>query len=92
MGKNIYFFSAAEDPWQYAGMYIIHPEEHPNQRANMIECTDCAHCVDLHTPSPDDDANLITARADAIKQFDEWYNAADIAEKKEDKYKDMILV
>jgi hypothetical protein len=45
----------------------------------------------LHTPSANDAQNLIDGRADAIKQMDEWYNAADIVQKKKEE-KDMFLI
>ena len=70
---------------------IEDPVKHPDQKAWLINCTDCGHCIDLHTPSADDAQDLIDGRADAIKQMDEWYNAADILQKKKEE-KDMFLI
>lgn len=52
--SNIVFNNAIEDPWQYAGMREI---DHPYQAdlvANLIDCTDCAHCVDIHVAKDSD--------------------------------------
>ena len=41
-------------------------------KAVLITCDDCAHCVDLKTPSPKDAPTLTTAR-NLIKQtVTEW--------------------
>ena len=72
-GKNIYFFNAIEDPWQYAGMRSIpDPDEHPDQRAWLINCTNCAHCIDLKPPLETDAQNLKDGRADAIELIYSW--------------------
>lgn len=72
-GDHIYFFNAQEDPWQYAGLrHIKNPEEHKKQKAWLIECTDCAHCIDLHTPSASDPKSLKEGRAHAISTITEW--------------------
>ena len=48
-GSNIFFMNAIEDPWRYAGMQKIHdPVLQKDMRAHLIDCKDCAHCVDLH--------------------------------------------
>ncbi len=62
-GSNILFANAGEDPWQYAGMRRIYNVTHQAQmKAVMIECADCAHCVDLKTPSEADAPSLRNAR------------------------------
>ena len=61
-GSNIVFATASEDPWQYAGMIKIHnPDKQKNMLAVHINCTDCGHCIDLHTPSPNDPLELTQA-------------------------------
>ena len=67
-GDHIFFFNAIEDPWQYAGMrHISDPSTHVSQKAWLINCTDCAHCVDLHAPAASDAQSLKAGRADAIQ-------------------------
>ena len=52
---NIVFNNAIEDPWQYAGMRSIpYPEYQTELFANLIDCTDCAHCVDIGVAKDDD--------------------------------------
>lgn len=51
-GQNIFFANAEEDPWQWAGMREIQdPIRQAGMTAEMINCTDCGHCVDFHTPT-----------------------------------------
>jgi len=93
-GKRIYFFNAIEDPWQYAGMRnITDPEKHPDQKAWLIDCENCAHCVDLKTPTDSDADSLKNGREDAYKQLDAWYNSTDSYDfAGEEVKKDMILI
>ena len=50
-GDNIVFINAAEDPWQMAGMTQIHnPETQSTMTALFVDCADCGHCIDFHTP------------------------------------------
>lgn len=58
-GSNIVFANAIEDPWQWAGMRQIHdPATQSGMEAILINCENCAHCVDLHTPSLTDAPTL----------------------------------
>ena len=62
-GSNIVFANAIEDPWQYAGMREIHdPATQSGMVAHMINCNNCAHCIDLRTPSPTDTPGLTVIR------------------------------
>ena len=62
-GTNIVFNNAIEDPWQYAGMRKVHnPEKQTSIVTNLIECVDCAHCIDLHGNKPDDPPEVTAAR------------------------------
>ena len=62
-GSNIVFANAIEDPWQYAGMRSIYNATlQDNSEAVLINCNNCAHCVDLKTPSGADAPTLINAR------------------------------
>lgn len=50
-GHNIFFANAEEDPWQWAGMRDYNPTKYPTLHAEMINCTNCGHCIDFHTPT-----------------------------------------
>ena len=72
-GKNIYFFTASEDPWQYVGMRKIHnPQTQSGMKTWYIDCTDCAHCIDLNPPSDSDAEILKNGRADAYSTITYW--------------------
>lgn len=47
---NIVLTNGVEDPWKWAGLL----ESRNDMIAMEIDCVDCAHCVDLYTPKPDD--------------------------------------
>lgn len=38
----------------------------------LIDCNNCAHCVDLHTPSEDDSPPLKIARSKILKTITKW--------------------
>ena len=40
--------------------------------AVLINCNDCAHCVDLHTPSPADAPTLTNARNHIQSVITQW--------------------
>ena len=62
-GTNIVFNNAIEDPWQYAGMRKVHnPEKQTSIVANLMECVDCAHCIDLHGDQPTDPPEVTAVR------------------------------
>ena len=62
-GDKIVFVNAIEDPWQYAGMRSIYNSTFQSgMEAILINCNDCAHCVDLKTPSDTDAPTLTNAR------------------------------
>lgn len=62
---NIFFTNGVEDPWRWATVQqSAEPDRLP---AVVIDCPECAHCVDLHTPDATDAPELATTRA-AIKQ------------------------
>jgi hypothetical protein len=67
-GDKIIFANAVEDPWQYAGLTKIQNQTtQAGMKTVYINCNNCAHCVDLHTPSPADAPTLTNARS-LIKQ------------------------
>ena len=64
-GTNIVFNNAVEDPWQYAGMRKVHdPAVQTTIVTNLIDCTDCAHCVDMLPDAANDPPALTKARQD----------------------------
>lgn len=58
VGTNIIFFNADEDPWKFASEM----EANEGNVVISIVCDNCAHCIDLQTPSDDDPSTLIEAR------------------------------
>ena len=60
-----FFVNGVEDPWQWAS--VRHPLG-PTVPAVVVNCSQCAHCVDLVTPTDDDAATLKDVRA-RITQF-----------------------
>jgi len=45
-GSNIYFTNGVEDGWKWAGIQTL-PEK-SKMKAEVIDCDDCAHCVELY--------------------------------------------
>jgi len=46
-GFNIIYTNGIEDPWSRASIMT----STPNMPAYVMNCNDCAHCADLHTPT-----------------------------------------
>ena len=61
MGANTYFTNGVEDQWQWA---TIRDVNLGSQRARTSNCTDCGHCVEMYTPTPNDSAELNATRDD----------------------------
>jgi len=53
VGEHIYFLTADEDPWKYAGKRVAGDNDEKNGVWH-IKCNGCAHCVDLHSEGGDD--------------------------------------
>jgi hypothetical protein len=62
---NLIMTNGDEDPWIWAGLQ----QSHGDVKAIVIDCNDCAHCVDLYTPSPNDAAPLKRARAEELSSL-----------------------
>lgn len=63
---NIFFTNGVEDPWKWAGVTKV-----PNvqgMEAQVVDCDDCAHCVELYTPKDTDSPALKQAR----NKIDKW--------------------
>lgn len=57
---NIFFSNGVEDPWKWAGAMAV--PEHSGMEAQIIDCPNCAHCVELYTPKDSDSHELKKAR------------------------------
>jgi len=68
-GTNIFFTNGIEDPWQWAG---VRASLSSTETAVLINCTQCAHCVDLYTPQSTDAPELLAARLLFIQTLDGW--------------------
>lgn len=55
---NLIFTNGGEDPWQWAS------KRSPSKgmQSYVADCNECAHCVDLETPSSHDSLVLKTIR------------------------------
>jgi hypothetical protein len=62
--SQIFFVNAGEDPWQWAGQTDSDAAEARQQKAYVMDCTDCGHCKDLHGNDPSDPAEVTKARKD----------------------------
>jgi hypothetical protein len=59
-GSNIFFVNGVEDPWQWAS---IRSTLNPFNFATVVNCSQCAHCVDLYTPTSTDAPELVFTRS-----------------------------
>ena len=57
---NIFFTNGVEDPWKWAGAMSV--PEGSGMEAQIVDCDDCAHCVELYTPKDTDAPTLKAAR------------------------------
>ena len=72
-GDKIIFANAVEDPWQYAGLTKIQNQTtQSGMKTVYINCNNCAHCVDLRTPSPADAPTLTNARNFIKQTVTQW--------------------
>ena len=58
--SNTFFVNGVEDPWQWAS---VRQPLGPSVPAVVVNCTQCAHCVDQLTPTAEDAATLKETRA-----------------------------
>ena len=63
---NIFFTNGYEDPWKWAGAMSV--PEYSGMEAQVVDCEDCAHCVELYTPKDTDAPVLKQAR----KRIETW--------------------
>jgi hypothetical protein len=76
-GSNIVFVNASEDPWQTAGMTQIHnPEKQSGMTAFYVDCNDCGHCMDFHTPSANAPQELTDVQEAVAEVVISWVEQA----------------
>lgn len=56
------------DPWKWASLL----QSKGNIIARVANCTNCAHCVDLYTPTTNDAAELKKIRDEQYLTISEW--------------------
>ena len=65
---NLIFTNGVEDPWRHASL-----DQSKGQMVSiLINCTDCAHCVDLYNPTPNDSPQLKLSRNIEVFYFSTW--------------------
>ena len=69
IGHNIFYSDFSDDPWQRAS--INYPQDN-DQPYYLTKCNDCGHCLDLHTPSDDDNEELKTCRLNFENYLEKW--------------------
>jgi len=57
--SNTFFVNGVEDPWQWAS---VRHTLAPTVPAVVVNCTQCAHCVEEYTPMADDAKELVAVR------------------------------
>ena len=65
---NIIFTNGGEDPWQWAGIR----KDKDEMRAILIDCDNCAHCVELYTEKEEDSDILKNARTEIEERMSSW--------------------
>lgn len=57
------------DPWQWAS---LQKSKKSDVYAHVIQCNDCAHCVDLHAPNKNDAKDLTDTRTYELDNIKRW--------------------
>ena len=68
--QNLIIVNGCEDPWQGESLLENQDEVH----SFYVDCENCAHCVELYTPSPNDSWSLWWTRTKIYYHFDKWIN------------------
>ena len=66
--KNLVIVNGCEDPWQGESLLVSKGDV----LSYYVDCNDCAHCVELYTPTPDDSWALQLSRIKIYYNFDRW--------------------
>lgn len=70
-GRNIFYTYGVEDPWQWVGVRESYDE---SVKSVIVDCDDCAHCVDLLQPSDSDPPELKSVREQIENSIATWIN------------------
>ncbi|EAR93700.2 serine carboxypeptidase S28 family protein (macronuclear) [Tetrahymena thermophila SB210] len=65
---NLILTNGIEDPWRWAGLQ----QSSGDIVSYLIDCDDCAHCVDLYTPKETDALVLKQTREKIVEHFSQW--------------------
>lgn len=65
-GSNIFFTNGVEDGWRWAGLQEV--KAGSPMISEVIDCPDCAHCVELYTEK-DSDAQVLKETRQRIRKF-----------------------
>ncbi|CAI2368674.1 unnamed protein product [Moneuplotes crassus] len=65
-GSNTFYTNGGEDPWQWVG--VTHVYDELNQVSRLLQCENCAHCVELYNEREDDSDELKQVRLE-IKEW-----------------------
>lgn len=68
-GSKIIFTNGIEDPWQHAS---VTETQNPDLTPIVIDCPNCAHCVELHDLKDTDAPELVAARAKVTEILGTW--------------------
>jgi pimeloyl-ACP methyl ester carboxylesterase len=73
-GTNILFVNGVEDPWQTASVPgpTVAPLPSSSEQSTIVDCAQCAHCVDLYTPTPQDAPSLQATRQNTLDHLKQW--------------------
>lgn len=74
-GFNVFFTNGVEDPWQWAGIREnpADPRKDWQYDAIVVNCTQCAHCVDLYSPTASDAPELVHTRNLFEERLSSWF-------------------
>ncbi|CAI2366003.1 unnamed protein product [Moneuplotes crassus] len=69
VSSRIIFTNGGEDPWQHAS---VTETDNPTYHTFVIDCDDCAHCVDLYGDKPTDAPEITEARSQIADILEGW--------------------
>ncbi|CAI2368291.1 unnamed protein product [Moneuplotes crassus] len=68
-GTNTFYTNGGEDPWIWAG--VFDDNDALNQKARLLQCENCGHCVELYNEEESDSEELRAVR----KEIKDWLDA-----------------
>lgn len=73
--SNLIMVNGCEDPWKWASR----TSDYKQVRGYVAECDNCAHCVELYTPSHNDSWNLWWTRVKINYHVGRWFGSGFLA-------------